>query len=307
MKPDDSGLDPESLLAVEDRARKLLDRASAWGRFPTAIDDIVAAAQLRVAPTSVFDRAATLEYLKGKSVDAARYLKTAVSKIFGLYDSYESIIHIDDRVVLSKQNFLKLHETGHHELPTHRKVFRLFEDCEKTLSPQIADHFEREANNFARFALFQGPTYARVAADHKFEIKTPIKLAKTFGASIYASAREFARTNQRACVVYVLEPVEYATRVGAVARVRRIEPSPTFLAQFGCPADAVITLDHALGRILPIERRMTRPTTIRLADRNGDMHECVAEALDTKHNVVILLYPVRALAAAVSVILPAAS
>lgn len=307
MKPDDSGLDIESLLAVENRARKLLDRASVWDRFPTPIDDILEAAKLRVAPTSIFDRAAILEYLKGKSIDAARYLKNAVGKLFGLYDSYESIIHIDDSVTVSKQNFLKLHETGHHELPTHRKLFRLFEDCEKTLSPDIADHFEREANNFARFMLFQGTTYSRIAADHKFEIKTPINLAKKFGASIYASAREFARTSQRACVVYVLEPVEFAHQVGALARVRRIEPSPSFVTQFGVPGDVAITLDHALGRILPIGRKMTRPTVVLLADRNGETHECVAEAFDSTHNVIILLYPVRALTASVSIVLPAAS
>ena len=46
-------------------------------------------------------------------------------------------------------------------------LFRLFQDCEKTLDPGIADLFEREANNFARFALFQGDRYAGMAADHK--------------------------------------------------------------------------------------------------------------------------------------------
>jgi len=95
----------------------------------------------------------------------------------------------------SKQNFLKLHEAGHHELPTHCKLYRIFQDCEKTLAPEIADLFEREANNFARFVLFQGDGYRDMAADQKFEIKTPMKLAGKFGASVYASCREFARTH----------------------------------------------------------------------------------------------------------------
>src|SRR6202023_2622101 len=105
-------------------------------------------------------------------------IKSAISKVFGLYDGLERVIHIDTTVVESKQNFLKLHETAHHDLPTHRKVFCFFEDCEKTLDPEIADQFEREANNFARFAMFQGDTFARVAADSAFGIKTPIRLAK---------------------------------------------------------------------------------------------------------------------------------
>jgi Zn-dependent peptidase ImmA (M78 family) len=72
--------------------------------------------------------------------------------MFSLYDAEESLIHIDHTVNESKQNFLKLHEAGHHEIPTHKKAFRFFQDCEKTLSPEAADLFEREANNFARFA-----------------------------------------------------------------------------------------------------------------------------------------------------------
>jgi hypothetical protein len=48
---------------------------------------------------------------------------------------------------------------------------------------------------------------------------------------------------------------------------------------------------------------MTRPTTVSLIDRNGDPHECVAEAFDTRHNIIILLYPVKALGK-LTIILP---
>jgi hypothetical protein len=171
------------------------------------------------------------------------------------------------------------------------------------LDPEISDQFEREANNFARFALFKGDTYARYAADCKFDIKLPITLAKKFGASNYASAREFARTHHRACGVYILEPIEYVKGHGAQAAVRRIEPSSSFVSRFGKPTDTIITPDHSLGRVLPIGRKMTRPTTVSLIDRNGDPHECVAEAFDTRHNIIILLYPVKALGK-LTIILP---
>lgn len=298
-KPDDSSLDPDQRRAVEERARQLLDRAEAWGRYPTPIDDILAAAKIQVAPAGIFDPAAIIAYIRGKAASAAAgaasLVKSAVSKIFGLYDSHENLIHIDGSVVKTKQSFLKLHETGHHEMPTHRKMFRLFQECEKTLSPEIADLFEREANNFARFALFQGDAYTRMAADHPLEIKTPMKLAKEFGASQYASAREFARGNARACVVYVLNSPTFVNGDGFRAVVRRIEASPSFAAQFGRPTDTIVTPDHFLGPVLPIGRKMTRPVSLSLTDLNGTRHECVAEAFDTKHNILILLYPVRAL------------
>ncbi|MFG1382489.1 ImmA/IrrE family metallo-endopeptidase [Xanthobacter versatilis] len=243
----------------------------------------------------MFDPVALLAYLKGKATEVGNTIKTALSKVLGLYDASESIIHIDNTVVEARQNFLKLHETGHHDIPTHKKLFRFFQDCEKTLAPEVADQFEREANNFARFALFKGGQFAQDAADCKFEIKTPMKLAKRYGASVYASVREFARTNARACIVYALEPIEFVAGYGARAEVRRIEVSPNYLLQFGMPTDLFITLDHPLGSILPIGRKMTRPTTLILTDLNGNVHECLAEAFDTTYNVFILIYPVKAL------------
>jgi hypothetical protein len=282
--------------AVQTAARRALDRADAWGVLPTPVPVILEAANLKVAPAGVFDPRRIMEYLKGKAEQAATVLKSAVSKVFGILDADESLIHIDHTVRESKQNFLKLHEAGHYELPTHRKLFRIFHDCEKTLDPETADLFEREANNFARYVLFQNDTFRTVAADHDFGIKTPMKLAGQFGASIYASCREYVRSNERACAVYVLEPVVFCERSGAKADVRRVETSPLFRKQFGHPADQTISLDHSLGRVLPVGRRMTRPTTVSITDRNGQARECMAEAFDTTFNVLILVYPIKALA-----------
>lgn len=294
-KTDDSSLDPEQLRAVQLAGRRALDRAGAWGVFPTPIPEILDAAKLRVAPASAFDPRRIMQYLMNKAEHAADVLKSAISKVFGIYDADESLIHIDHTVRESKQNFLKLHEAGHHELPTHRKLFHIFQDCEKTLDAEVADLFEREANNFARFVLFQGDGFRTIAADHAFGIKTPIKLAPKFGASIYAACREYVRSSDRACAVYVLDPINFCEKTGARADVRRIETSAQFRQQFGHPMDQTITLDHSLGRVLPLARRMSRPTTVSITDQNGQAHECVAEAFDTKFNILILVYQTKAL------------
>lgn len=303
-KADDSSLDPEERRAVEERARDLLDRASAWGVFPTPIDDIVAAANLKVAPKSIFDLQAIAAYLKDKAFETGQNLKSAISKLFGVYDSKDSIIHIDESVGETKQNFLKLHETGHHELPAHRKIFKFFQDCEKTLEPEIADQFEREANNFARYTMFQGTAYADQARDSAMSIKTPMRLAKDFAASQYASAREFARTHHRACVIYILEQPVYVEGDGFQAKVRRIETSASFRQQFGHPTCTSVTPSHFLGRTIPRGgRRMTAPRTLSLTDLNGAKHECVAEAFNTTHNILVLLYPKAALTK-ITIIMP---
>ncbi|TPJ35912.1 ImmA/IrrE family metallo-endopeptidase [Mesorhizobium sp. B2-5-9] len=294
VKTDDSSIDAEQQRAVHNAARRALDRASAWGVFPTPTSDILSAAKLRVAPTSAFDPRRILAYIAGKAERSASALKSAISKVLGIYDAGESVIHIDDTVHSSKQNFLKLHEAGHHEMPTHRKLFRLFQDCEKHLDPDIADAFEREANNFARYVLFQGDTFRNVAADHPLEIKSVLKIAPNFGASVYASCREYARTHRRACAVYILEKVTFCAETGARADVRRIEVSREYERQFGRPAELAITLRHSLGKVLPIGRKMTRATPVSVTDRNGYARECLAEAFDTTFNVIVLVYPVQA-------------
>lgn len=294
-RPDDCTLDPEELRAVEEQAHRLLDRADAWDRYPVPVDDILSAAKVRVAPSNAFDASTIVSYLTGKAADAGTRIKSAIGKILGLYDAAESLIHIDSTVVKARQTFLKLHETGHHDIPWHRKVFRIFQDSKKTLAPDVADHFEREANNFARYLLFKGESFAQHAADCPFEIKTPLKLARKFGASAYATAREFARTNPRACVVIVLDPLENNAKSGLRAPVRRIQPSPTFLAAFGHLTDKAITPDHLLWPVIPVRRKMTRPVSLAINDLNGQRHECLAEAFDTTYNILILLYPVAAL------------
>jgi hypothetical protein len=292
---DDSSLDPDQLRAVQLVARRALDRASGWGVFPTPIGTILDAANIKVAPANAFDPRRIMEYLVGKAERTAEVIKSAIAKVLGICDADDGLIHVDHTVRESKQNFLKLHEAGHLELPTHRKIYRIFQDCEKTLEPDVAHLFEREANNFARFVLFQGDGYRAMAADHALAIKTPMKLASKFGASVYASCREFARTNHRACAIYVLEPISHSMAAGLSAEVRRIEVSPSFELRFGRPTDIVITLRHPLGRILPVGRRMTKATTISMTDRNGHAHECLAEAFDTTFNVLILIYPIKAL------------
>lgn len=303
-KPDDSTLHAADLKAVEARARLSLDKAAAWGRFPTPVDDILSAAKLRVAPKGMFDVASYLAYAKKKASGAIVALKAAISKVLGIYDANEEIIHIDDSVGLPKQAFLKLHETGHHEMPTHRKIFQLFQDCEKTLEPTVADQFEREANNFARFALFQGTAFKEQAADMKMGIKAPMELGKKFGASTYASAREFVRSHHRSCLMYALEPMEIIAGGGARAAVRRIEVSATFELEFGRPNDTLIDTDHALSPLLPIFKKMTAPTLLHFRDKNGTTHECLGEAFKTKYNVFLLIYPVKSLTST-SIFVPA--
>ena len=298
-RPDDCTLAPGDLRLVEERASLILDEAAAWDRYPVPVDDILEVADLRVALSNAFDAEALVAYAKTRVNSAAARVKSAIGKVFGLYDARASVIHIDRTVVKSKQQFVTLHETGHHRMPTHRRLFRFFQDSRQTLASDVADQFEREANNFARFVLFKGPTFAEYAADCPLALKTPLSLARKFGASVYASTREFVRTNHRSCALIALDPPRIAEGTGLSAPVRRTEVSPRFRAKFGELGGEEVAPGHFLWPAIPVNRRMTPPLPIVLRDRNDHRHIAFAEAFDTTYNVLILLYPARALGATV--------
>ena len=292
MKADDSSLEEGQYRAVSERARSLLTRGDAWGVLPTNVDAMMAAANLKLAPIAAFDENAMLRYLKQAGESAGRFLRQAVDKVLGILDVHANIVHIDTTVSPEKQSFLKLHETGHKELPHQCSLYRWIQDCNKNLAPDVAELFEREANTFATITLFQDGTFARMTADDPFGITVPMRMGKKFGASVYASIREYVRRNARACAVIVLEPTEFAEGLGAIARVRRLELSPSFREQFGfLPLPEQLTSADKLMTFVPFgDRRMSSPRSFSFVDRNGEMHEFIGEGFRNRHNTFVLIH-----------------
>ena len=290
MRRDDSSLSHEERALVEGRARRLLERAGALGVVPVPIEDLLDAAKLKVAPYSVFDPRAIAAYALEKGRQAASLVKRAVGKIFGILDAHEEVIHIDDTVLDSRQRFLKLHEAGHFELPHQRSVFRFFEDSQEELDPSIADKFEREANNFARYALFNGNTYAEQAASLPLQFSSVKKIHRSFKVSLYAGLREYTRTHRHVCIAMAVErPVSCPTN-GWSAEIRRVETSLAYEHRFGRPQSMVIAKTNPFWHLLPYGKA-TRPTTFQLTDLNGEKHEFIGEALDTTFNILIFACP----------------
>jgi hypothetical protein len=275
---------------VEAAARSLLERSDAWGVVPVPIEDLLTTAKLKVATYSVFDPRAIAAYAVAQGKKAATLVKKAIGKIFGILDAHEEIIHIDDTVLESRQRFLKLHEAGHFQLPHQRKLFRFFEESDKELDPGIADKYESEANNLARFALFNGNSYADQAADLPLSFSSVKKIHKTFQVSLYAGLREYTRTHRHICIAMAIEKPTLCPTNGLSAEIRRAETSLAFEEKFGRPKRPVITKKHPFWCLVPFGRA-TRPTIFTLTDLNGDQHEFIGEALDTTHNILLFACP----------------
>ena len=179
-----------------------------------------------------------------------------------------------------------------------RKLYLYVEDCEKTISPEVDDHFDREANVFTSEVLFQLDVFTAEAEDYNFGIKVPIRLSKKYGASIYASIRRYVSRNWRACVVLVLDPPELMPGSGFRTNLRRVVSSGKFEEMFGeIDWPDHFTPDDEIGAMVPIlGRRMSAPRAIGIRNCNGELCECVAEAFTQKYQIFILIHAVKTLA-----------
>jgi len=293
-RPDDSILKPHQLVTVQRQADRLLRSASAIGRFPTPIDDLMAAAKLTVVDDEVLNEDFLQQVMKKAKAGAkagVEIVKSALSKVLGLFDADERLVVLDIEMPIPRVPFIKLHEAGHGTLPHQSKVYKFIHDCAKTLDPEITDLFDREANVFASEVLFQGEVFATEAHDQKFGIKVPMGLAKKFGASNYSTFRRYVMTSPHACCVVVLEPPVLDKEGCFSATVRRVVASQSFHHIYNSESlFSVITPSHALGPAVPaVGKRMTFHKEIILVDRNHDERVCIAEAFNTRHQILVLI------------------
>ncbi len=291
-RPDDSFLQLHQLATVRRHADRLLREASAIGRFPTPIDDIMQAAKLTVVDDEVLNEGLLHQFLE-KAKSGIATIKSALSKVLGLFEANDRLVVIDKEAPRPRRSFIKLHEAGRGTLPHQAKVYALIHDCEKTLDAEITDLFEREANVFASEVLFQGERFAKEAQQLNFGIKTPIELAKKFGSSNYASFRRFVITNSNACCLVVLEPTVHHLDGTFSAEVRRVVMNKSFERIYDSkPFALAVTDTHVLGPVLP-RKRMTFGHEVVLTDRNKDERVCIAEAFDTGHQTLVMIRDVR--------------
>jgi Zn-dependent peptidase ImmA (M78 family) len=296
MKPDDASVSSEQLHQIRQHALKALQKANAQGRFPTPVNDVMEAAKIVIAEEDTLSES-FLNKIRNKTLRFGKTLKSALSKVLGIFETAARIVHIDRTLLEVRKVFLKLHETAHGVLVWQKDIYCAIEDCEKTLSPEISEAFDREANAFASEVLFQLNTFQEEAADSKFGIAVPLQLKKKYGASIYSTVRRYVSTHHRSCIVLVLDMPVLVKGDGFTATLRRVISSPSFEKYFGqiCWPN-VFTPDDEIGKIVPLgKRRMSRPAQLVLGDQNGVQHECIAEAFCNTYQVFILIHEVKAL------------
>lgn len=219
-------IDDYSKQQIEKVAFELLKSSKALDKFPTPVNDIIAHADLLVEMGVDLSKIET-SFFKKLTLDVSKIL----SKVRGILDRKEKTIYLDLSQAPTRKNFVKLHEAGHHLLPWQKAIFDCV-DNDQTLSHDVHEQFEEEANYFASTVLFQHDRFQDQMSKLDLSIGATISLAKTFGASNHATMRKFVETSAKRCALLVLEKHELAGNT-ALYKVRDYFQSWKFTSSFG--------------------------------------------------------------------------
>lgn len=171
--------------------------------FPTPVNRILEFADL------VVKKNIDISKLHPSYKDRANeFLRSALSKVRGIFDFGTREIYLDLSQSENRQNFVKLHETAHGILPWQKRVQAIIGDNDHTLNPDHCAEFEAEANYFASVTLFQHDRFMKELKRLDLSIDSAMYLAKHFGGSIHAALRRYVDCSPNKCALLILENLE---------------------------------------------------------------------------------------------------
>ncbi|CAN5137178.1 hypothetical protein BH11BAC5_BH11BAC5_09760 [soil metagenome] len=260
---------------------EILKSSKALDVFPTPVDKIVEYCELNLSNKNEFH--IPNNYIP-KKIDAFNRM---LKKVLGAFDREEKVIYIDPSLPPVKQNFIKLHETGHGAIPWQKEI--KYEDNEDTLSHAVKEIFEAEANYFASAGLFQLQRFDDEMNKLPLEIGSPMALAKKFGGSNHAAIRRYAEASRKRCCLLVLEDKNCSKDS---LDLRNSFQSSSFTKEFGeltwpkiFNSDFPFILDYTR------KRKFHKDGTIQLLI-HGEFTEFSYHYFNNRYNVFVLIIPI---------------
>ena len=284
--------DLASAQEIANATNQLLRKADALYRLPTPVDDLVEAAGLTVAGTSVLTQAQLA--LAPPHISAV--LRRIAGKVQGLLDRTTREVHLHPSVENDGHGrFVRVHEISHDIFSWQRDL--VYADTELMLTPMTRQLFEREANQGASELLFQGDVFREVAAQYDIGMGAVIDLSEKFGASIRATLRRFAETHRGTVAAVVLERQPCSTSPLAYRR-REAVGSRRWRDRFGNPIrwpDGMTATRNPLIAVAAAGNGHTNwKTTVAVSTGAGDATDLAVEVVDNSYNLLVLAWiPVR--------------
>ncbi len=274
--------DLDSAREISTQVHRLLRDADAYGRFPTPVKDIVAAAKLVTADDYVLDES----LIRKAPASLRNLLRSGRDKIQGLVDRRARVIHISPNIDNDgKRRFVTLHETTHHILPYQQDL--LYADDGETLSPGTKMLFEQEANQGAAELLFQRNRFTEDATDTEISVAAIVMLAGRYGTSFHSAVRRYAETHPGVVAAIVLEPTPRSSDPPTWAR-QECMTSSTWTARFGRPQWP--RMMSALTYPFLAALTVSALKDVRLRDVGGLNVDVRVEAFQTPYNSFVLLW-----------------
>jgi len=260
----------------------VLKKSKSLDIFPTPVDKIVQFCELNLGNSDYFHKIPKNYFAKNLDV-----FNRMLSKVFGVLDREIKHIYIDPKLPGVKQTFLKLHETGHHCLPWQSHI--CYFDNELTLTQEVQEAFEAEANFFASSALFQLDRFDEEMKKLPLEIGSPIALADKFGGCKHAAIRRYAEHSKKRCALIELEKKSGSRES---LSLRNHFQSASFSSDFGN-----ITFPDILGKEFPFVadysrgRKLHKDGSVLIETQDGHAN-FTYHYFFNGHNVFVLIIPV---------------
>jgi hypothetical protein len=269
---------------IDKLAHSILVGSRALGVFPTPVDQIVAYTDLSL------ERGVDLSKAEPSFFDASReFFGKVKRKVLGMIDFREKTIHLDKSQKPERQNFIKLHETGHGVIPCQRDLLGCMDD-EDTIVPEIKELFERQASYFASGALFQLDRFDEEASKLPLGIRSARALAEKFGGSKQAAIRRYVERSPKRCALLVFHKPDRNGKI--VARVRNYFESEAFTKAFGgmtWPDEC--GLEFPFVRDIKFKRKDHQDGQIAVTTRTNELLTLNYHFFDSTFNVFVMFFP----------------
>ena len=221
-------------------------------------------------------------------------MKVALSKVLGIFDRHEKTIYIDADLHknFGRKNFVKLHEAGHGVLSWQNDIMLALDDDE-TLSEDIEQQFETEANYFASITLFQHDRFISEIEKSSLGLATVMQLSKKFGSSIHSTLRNYVLKCDNKCALLILNNISKTNNIYTLKLSKRdIFYSPRFLNELG-----TLNLPEEFGfkwnfiQDFMFNKRYNEKGAIDLITAEGEELQCNYHFFDNTYNSFVLIFP----------------
>jgi len=270
---------------IETISVDILKQAKAFDVFPTPVDQIVHFSDL------VLEGQVDLIHMEDTFLSQlSDNFFSFWKKVRGFLDRKEKTIYIDPSQLPTRQNFVKLHEVGHHVLPWQKEVMQYMDD-DDTLSHLTKIEFEAEANYFSSATLFQHDRFNTEMDKLELSLKAGMALSKKFGGSVHAALRRMVEQSRKRCALIVLERIPDVAFNKAQCKRRDLFQSDKFTQDFGelsLPEEFGYKWKFAQDYIF--RKKFREDGTINLDTQNGKV-DFNYHFFDNNYNAFVFIFP----------------